>query len=195
VIATAFLSGVTTRPFVAELRKDAATRDLPVLGLIRAAHEASLFSLAADVIVDQFAERHQLLEALSRAISPPRRVLLIAQDARDGLRAQLSEPRIELLEARDAAEGLRRAREERPRAVVLDAGAPGFAEEALGLLREDPETRSLPVLVRAAQPLGAGERERLQAGGARVIDVHEMLRDEAARTLRAAIWAAGSPDA
>ncbi len=108
---------------------------------------------------------------------------------------KITEPRLELLEARDAAEGLRRAREERPRAVVLDAGVPGFAEEALGLPRGNPDTRGLPVLVRAAHPLDRREREKLQAGGARVIEVQEMLREEAARTLRAAIWAAGRANA
>jgi signal transduction histidine kinase/CheY-like chemotaxis protein len=195
VLATPFVGGVTTRPFLAELRKDPATRDLPVLGYVRAAHEASLFSLAADVIVDSLAERHQLLEALSRAISPPRRVLLIAGDAKDELRAQLSDPRLELLEARDAAEGLRRAREERPRAVVLDGDADGLAEEALGLLREEPDTRDLPVLVRAARILDAAEKARLQAGGARVVEVQDLLRDEAARTLRAAVWEAGAANA
>jgi len=117
-------------------------------------------------------------------------VLLIAQDSRDELRAQLAEPRLELLEARDGAEGVRRAREERPRTVVLDAAAPGFAEDALELLREDPATRSLPVLVRAPRALDADEERRLNAGGARVLAVQEMLRDEAARALRAAVWEA-----
>ncbi|HTO97367.1 MAG TPA: ATP-binding protein [Myxococcales bacterium] len=195
LIAAPTLGGLTTRPLLADLRKDPATRDLPVLGLARTSQEVSLFTLAADVVVDGLAERHQLLEALSRALSPPRRVLLIAQEARDELRAQLSEPRLELLEARDALEGLRRAREERPRAVVLDAGSPGFAEEALGLLREDPRAGALTVLVRANRPLDPAEKERLQAGGALVIDVGGMLRDEAARALRAAIWEAGVANA
>src|SRR5207253_1459703 len=117
--------------------------------------------------------RYHLLAALARAVSPPRRVLLIAQDARDELRAQLAEPRLELLEARDGAEAVRRAREERPRTVVLDATAPGFAEEALELLREDPATRGLPVLVRAARTLDADEERRLSAGGARVLAVQQ----------------------
>jgi len=190
VVATPFLGGVTTRTLLTDLRKDPATRDMPVLGLARAAHEARLFSLAADLIVERLDERHALLEALSRAISPPRRVLLIAQDARDELRAQLAEPRLELLEARDAIEGVRRAREERPRTVVLDATVPGFAEEALGLLRQDPETCCLPVLVRATRPLGPEEERNLHAGGARVVSVQEMLRDDAARVLRAAVWEA-----
>ena len=190
VIATPFLGGVTTRPLLADLRKDPATRAIPVVGYT-AGHDSRLLSLAADLIVERLDERHELLEALARAVSPPRRVLLIAQGSRDELRAQLAEPRLELLEARDAAEGVRRAREERPRTVVVDAAAPGFAEEALELLREDPATRTLPVLVRAPRRLDADEERRLTAAGARVLAVQQMLRDEAARALRAAVWETG----
>src|SRR5204862_3946644 len=144
----------------------------------------------ADLVVERLGERHELLEALSRALSPPRRVLLIAQD-RDELRAQLADPQLELLEARDAAEGVRRAREERPRTVVIDASAPGFAEEAIELLSQDPETRALPVLVRAARELHPEEERGLEAAGAGVVSVHQMPREEAARTLRAAVWETG----
>ena len=192
VIVTPFLGGVTTRSLLAEVRKDPATRELPVLGLARAQHESRLLALAADLIVDRLEERHELLEALSRALSPARRVLLIAQDDRDELRAQLADPRLELLEARDPVEGARRAREERPRAVVLDASPPGFADEALVLLRQGPETRALPVLVRAARALEPEEERTLRAAGARVVDVQGLRREEAARTLRAAVWELGA---
>ncbi len=193
MIATPFLGGVTTRPLLADVRKDAATRDMPVVGFARAPHDARLLSLAADLIVERLEERHELFEAFSRALSPPRRVLLIAQAARDELRSELAEPRLELLEARDAAEGLRRAREEHPRTVVVDATEPHFAEEALGLLRQDPDTRALPVLVRAPRTLDPAEEQRLSAGGARVVDIQQMVREEAARALRAAVWEAGAP--
>jgi signal transduction histidine kinase/anti-sigma regulatory factor (Ser/Thr protein kinase)/DNA-binding response OmpR family regulator len=188
LIAGAFLGGAPTRPLLAELRKDEATRGIPVIGYIRAAHEARLLSLGAEVMVERLDERHQLLEAISRALLPPRRVLLIAREGRDELRAQLSEPRVEVLEARDGTEGVRRARERRPWTVVLDASAPGFAEEALELLRQDPETRGLPVLVRAARQLTAEEAQRLKDAGAHVVSVHSMLRDDATRALRGALW-------
>jgi CheY-like chemotaxis protein len=162
------------------------------LGFVRAQHESRLLALTADLIVDRLEDRHELLEALSRALSPPRRVLLIAQDDRDELRSQLADPRLELLEARDPVEGARRAREERPRAVVLDASAPGFADEALVLLRQDPETRALPVLVRAAHALDPEEERTLRAAGARVVEVQGLRRNEAARTLRAAVWEMGA---
>jgi CheY-like chemotaxis protein len=192
VIATPFLGGVTTRSLLAEVRKDPDTRELPVLGLARAQHESRLLALTADVIVDRLDERHELLEALSRVLSPPRRVLLIAQDDREELRAQLADPRLELLEARDPVEGARRAREERPRAIVLDASTHGFADEALALLRQDPETRGLPVLVRSARALDPEEERTLRAAGARVVEVQGLRRDEAARTLRAAVWETGA---
>ncbi|HEY6910199.1 MAG TPA: ATP-binding protein [Myxococcales bacterium] len=188
LIAGAFLGGAPTRPLLAELRKDEATRAIAVIGYARAPHEMRLLALGAEVMVERLDERHQLLEAISRALMPPRRVLLIAQEGRDELRAQLADPRVEVLEARDGSEGVKRAREERPRTVVLDANAPGFAEEALGLLRQDPETRALPVLVRAARQLLPGEAQRLQEAGAQVVSVHAMLRDDATRTLRAALW-------
>jgi len=188
LIAGAFLGGAPTRPLLTELRKDEATRAIAVIGYARAPHEARLLSLGAEVMVERLDERHQLLEAISRALLPPRRVLLIAQDGRDDLRAQLSDPRVEVLEARDGSEGVRRAREERPRTVVLDASAPGFAEEALGLLRQDPETRGLPVLVRAARQLLPKEAQSLQEAGAQLVSVHAMTRDDATRTLRAALW-------
>ena len=188
LIAGAFLGGAPTRPLLAELRKDETTRGIAVIGYVRAPHEARLLSLGAEVMVERLEERHQLLEAISRALSPPRRVLLIAQEGRDELRAQLSDPRVEVLEARDGPEGVRRAREERPRLVVLDSGAPGFAEQALALLRQDPETKALPVLVRAARQLEPEEARRLRDAGGQVVNVHAMLRDDAVRTLRAALW-------
>src|SRR5207249_11931276 len=122
--------------------------------------------------------------------APPSGVAPLARAERDVRPAQRAEPRLELPEARDGAAGVRRAREERPWTVVLDATAPAFAEEALELLREDPATRGLPVLVRAARTLDADEERRLSAGGARVLAVQQMLRDEAARALRAAVWEA-----
>jgi len=71
LVAGTSLGGLSTRPLLADLRKDPATRQLPVLGFARAPHEVSLFSLAADVVVDGLVERYQLLESLARALRAP----------------------------------------------------------------------------------------------------------------------------
>src|SRR5262249_57171188 len=65
IIAAPFLGGLTTRPLLTEVRKDPATRDVPVLGLARAPHEERLLALAADLIVDRLDGPHELLEALA----------------------------------------------------------------------------------------------------------------------------------
>ena len=192
LIVGPYLAGVPTRPLLAELKKDPETRGLAVVG-VAADHDARGLAMGADLVVGPLDERHALLEALARATAPPQRVLLISRETepREELRALLADPGLELLEARDAAEGLRRAREERPGSVVLDAGALGFAVELVEQLRADPATRALPVLVRAARVLSGGEEDRLQAAGARVVQVYSLLRDEAGRRLRSAVWEAG----
>ena len=197
MIAGLYLGGIPTRPLLAELKKDPELRDVPVIGVTAAEHEARSLALGADVIVGKLAERHELLEILARAFSPTRRVLLIApeRERRDEMRSQLTEPHVELLEARDALEGLRRAREERPRAVVVDAASPGFAGEACGLLQADPATRALPILIRLSRTLAAEEASALSLAGARIVEVGALLRDEAGRRLREAVWKAGSGNA
>jgi signal transduction histidine kinase/CheY-like chemotaxis protein len=71
LVAALSLGGLSTRPLLADLRKDPATRQLPVIGFARAPHEVSLFSLAADVVVDALVERHALLESLAQALRGP----------------------------------------------------------------------------------------------------------------------------
>ena len=134
--------------------------------------------------------RQALLEAVARALAPPRRVLVIAaeRESRDELRQLLADPRLELLDARDAQEGLRRAREERPAAVVIDASSPGFAGSAAALLRGDPQACPLPLLVRAARSLAGEEQQELSRADARVVELQQLVREEAGRRLRAAVW-------
>ena len=67
-----------------------------------------------------------------------------------------------LLRAQRGVEGIELARRARPDLVLLDLVMPdltGF--DVLAALKDDPDTRSLPVLVMTAEELGDGERERL----------------------------------
>lgn len=73
---------------------------------------------------------------------------------------------VEVRSASDGPEGLEAIRDERPDAVVLDIGLPGLdGWEVLRLLREDPDTADLKVLVLTAhaQPEMA---DRAARGGA-----------------------------
>ena len=71
----------------------------------------------------------------------------------------------ETLEAATGEEALDLARSELPALVLMDVQLPGIdGVEALGRLREDPRTASIPVLALTAQAM-QGDRERfLEAG-------------------------------
>ncbi len=68
IIAAPFLGGLPTRPLLAEMKKDPETRAVPVLGFARAEHEERLLALGTDAIVHRLDERHELLEAVARAV-------------------------------------------------------------------------------------------------------------------------------
>ncbi len=67
-----------------------------------------------------------------------------------------------LLEASNGAEGAERARFELPSLILLDLLMPGVSGfEVLDLLRRDPATRDIPVLIHSSKVLGAPDFARL----------------------------------
>jgi CheY-like chemotaxis protein len=97
-----------------------------------------------------------------------RRILVI--DDEDDIRevAQLSLEMVagwEVLPARSGAEGIERARAESPDAILLDVMMPGLDGPAtFRLLRDDPATASIPVILLTAK-VHAADRERFQGLG------------------------------
>lgn len=71
----------------------------------------------------------------------------------------------EVLSATDAEAGLTLAREEKPDLILMDIQLPGMdGLQATGLLREDPATRSIPVIALTALAM-KGDEERIRAAG------------------------------
>jgi signal transduction histidine kinase/CheY-like chemotaxis protein len=87
---------------------------------------------------------------------------------------------LRLLTAFQGRLGLELARQHRPAVVLLDLHLPDIGgDEVLRLLRDDPETRGIPVVVISADA-SAGQIERMLAGGARAyltkpLDVRQFL--------------------
>ena len=76
-------------------------------------------------------------------------------------------PGIALLTATDGRAGLDLARARRPDLILLDLNLPELSgAEVLAALRDDPATRSIPVVVISADAT-EGQRRRLLAAGAR----------------------------
>jgi signal transduction histidine kinase/DNA-binding response OmpR family regulator len=188
VVVPITVAGQSTRPLLAELRSDAALREVPVLGVADVEGQDRQLAIGADVVARRPRERHELLELLGQLLAPRRRVLLLARDGemRDALRGQLSDARLQLIDARDATEALRRVRDDRPAAIVLDA-APGWAVDAIARLRDEPAARGVPLVVHAGRELPGDEFGELSRS-AFVVRTAAVPRDEAGALLRGAVW-------
>ncbi len=84
------------------------------------------------------------------------------------------------LEAETGEEGVRLAREQHPALILMDIQLPGMnGIEALGLLRADATTRTIPVIAVTASVM-AQDRQRVMAAGfdgfqGKPISVRELL--------------------
>ena len=114
------------------------------------------------------------------------RILVIEDDA--GLRARLVKilqfEGHDVLPAADGREGIEIARRERPDLVISDLMMPGInGFGTCRALRDDPRTRSIPILVLTA--LGSeSDRERLQNLGAAAYLTKPFRTAELLETLR-----------
>jgi two-component system cell cycle response regulator DivK len=86
-----------------------------------------------------------------------------------------------ILEATTGAQALSLAARHRPALVLMDIGLPDMdGREAVGRLRMDPRTTSLPVLALTAQAM-KGDRERFLLSGldgylSKPVDIDELLQ-------------------
>jgi signal transduction histidine kinase/DNA-binding response OmpR family regulator len=155
-----------------DLKANPDTRDVPVLVVTNVEDRQKALSLGADAFALKPLERRWLLDQLHKltGCSAPRKILLIDDEevSRYLLRQLFPSPPDHVMEASSGAEGLRFARDEQPQLILLDLLMPdpgGFA--VLELLRGDPRTAEIPVVVSTSKPLDEGERavlERYSAG-------------------------------
>lgn len=150
-----------------ELKTDPETRRIPVIICSIIDERGRGFSLgAAEYLVKPFTEE-ELLEAIQRVDGRPGplRVLVIDDSEAD---RQLIRRVLErmggyrVLEASGGQEGTALARRERPDLVILDLMMPemdGFM--VVEALKEDPTTRSIPIIVLTAKSLTEEDRQRL----------------------------------
>jgi signal transduction histidine kinase/CheY-like chemotaxis protein len=166
IVLDVLLQGEHSWDFLRDLKDDPATRDIPVYVITVVDNREKALSLGADAFHSKPVDRLWLLSQLEAlAVSPARpRVLVIDDDAasRYLVRNMLADSECELLEATGGSEGLRMVQESKPALVVLDLamqGMDGF--DVLETLRQDPQTRSLPVVVHTSKSLDDDDHARL----------------------------------
>jgi PAS domain S-box-containing protein len=112
------------------------------------------------------------------------RTILYIEDNLSNLRLVESilarRPGLSVLSAMQGRVGIDLARDHRPDLILLDRHLPDLpGEEVFRLLREDPRTRDIPVIVLSADAVPAGMRQLLDAGVraylTKPLDVHRFL--------------------
>jgi len=164
VLLDVMLAGDLCWPLLAELKRNWATREIPVLVAAGMEEGRRAIGMGADDYTLKPVEPGWLLGRLDRLIGvgTAKRVLVIDDDvmARYLIRRCLTD--FIVTEAASADEGLQRAAAELPDAICLDLVMPGIDGYAvLARLGEAPETREIPVVIVTSSTLTDDDRSRL----------------------------------
>lgn len=158
------------------LKQKPETRDIPVVFYNLEAGTAQGSMLEVDYLTKPIAssELLQALERLGVTCTNGRRTILVVDDNPHVLdmhvRMLESQVSCRILKAHNGRQALDMMRQEQPALVLLDLMMPevdGF--EVLRVMRQQEETRNVPVIVLSAQILTAHDMLRLQEGVAAVL--------------------------
>ena len=192
IVLDVVLEGETTWGFLADLKHDPLTRDIPTLVVTVVDREQKARALGADEFCIKPMEQEWLLRKL-RAMAaqrPVERLLVIDDDdvARYVVRRMLAGTPYVLLEASDGPTGVAAAREQRPDVILLDfVLADMTAFEVLDELKADPRTRNIPVIINTSKDLAEDERRRLAADTAAILSKQTLSREVAIGRIREAL--------
>jgi signal transduction histidine kinase/CheY-like chemotaxis protein len=195
IVLDIMLEGETSWDFLAQIKRDPRTRDIPVLVVTVTNKEQKARALGADEFWLKPIDQDRLLRKL-KSLAPvtPARVLAIDDDeaARYLLRRYLERTPYTLYEACGSEDGLAIAREQRPNVILLDFFLEDeTAFDILDELKGDPRTRGIPVIVITSHVLGADERQRLAADTTAILSKETLSRELAINRIRDALRKAG----
>jgi PAS domain S-box-containing protein len=162
---------------LAEMRSREETKNIPVVVVSITETRELGFSLGAAEWLVKPIVGQQFLEAVQRVVVGPTgehrpRVLVVDDEpATVDMVSDLLESRgFEVLRALQGEDGLRRARSDRPNAIVLDLLMPGMSGfEVVQRLREDPRTRTIPILIFSVKDLTRQEKAELEGKVQRIV--------------------------
>ncbi len=109
------------------------------------------------------------------------------EDAREMYSICLEHAGLRVCTAEHAIEGIEMARAQKPDVILMDAGLPGMSGwDAVVVLKNDPATREIPVLMFTGHVLQESERRSANAGADGFIP-KPCLPDELEREVRAVL--------
>jgi signal transduction histidine kinase/CheY-like chemotaxis protein len=196
IVLDVMLEGETTWSFLAELKGNEATRDIPILVVTLMDREQKARALGADEFWLKPVGEEQLLRKLaSMARTAPVHKLLIIDDDdvhRYVLKQLLTDTPYVLTEAATGPEGIRLAREQSPDLIFLDFVLHDMtAFDVLDELKADSRTRDIPVILHTSRQLQEEERQRLAKETATIMAKHTLSREVAIARIRDALHKTG----
>jgi signal transduction histidine kinase/CheY-like chemotaxis protein len=196
VVADILLETENTWDFLAELKSNEDTRDIPVLIVTMVDNVTKAQALGADAFHSKPVEREWLITNLTQLTqAKPKQTLLLIDDdevSRYILKALLPQTRYRIIEAANGVDGVRMAQEERPQAIFLDismADLDGF--QTLERLKGMSGTASIPVIIRSSTHLSEREMDSLSTKTVDVLSKETKSREESVSLLRTALSKAG----
>jgi CheY-like chemotaxis protein len=196
VVLDVMLDGETSWNFLARLKKDPETHDIPVLVVTVTAKEEKARALGADEFWIKPVDQARLLRKLGSLVKNGTRgkVLVIDDDerARYLMRKHLEGGSYQLFEAASGPEGVSMAQAHRPHVILLDFLLREMnAFDVLDELKGDARTRNIPVIIITSHALQPEERQRLEADTEVILSKQSLSREIAINRIRDALRKAG----
>ncbi len=193
IILDIALRGENAWNWLAELKADEATRDIPIMIASAVEDRGKGFALGADAYCVKPLERAELLDQLQRLTgaalnaeqdqpddSAKTQVVIIDDEpaARYILSKLLWGKSCRVQEAENGLEGLRMIKASSPQLIFLDLAMPDISGfEVLNSLKTDASTQSIPVAVVTSATLTEAHRRLLEAQTCAIINKTELSRE------------------
>jgi CheY-like chemotaxis protein len=179
IVLDILLVGDDTWAFLAELKKDVATRNTPIIVISNVEDHHKAIALGASAYCVKPASRQWLVETLTE-LTTSWNVLLIDDDdaSRYVLARALAELSCTISEAATGTEGLLRVRTRLPDLIFLDLNLPEMSGvEVLQRLKSDPATAGVPVIVYTSRQIDDVLTRELRGKASLVLSKQHYDRD------------------
>src|SRR3954453_17742632 len=184
------LPGVDGWEVLKTLKSDADTRDIPVVIISRVDERDLGVALGADDYFVKPVDRDRLLNRvrqLTTADQSKTRLLLIDDDTslHELLDDELTRLGYTIESAFNGETGFAAAKENAPDVIILDLMMPGMSGfEVAGLLKDNPSTARIPILVLTSKEISADDRRELRSKVAACVQKGKSARDQLVAEIR-----------
>ncbi|AFZ19690.1 ATP-binding protein [Allocoleopsis franciscana] len=182
--------------FIAELKGNQATQEIPILVVTVIDNEKQVRALGANAFLVKPVDRWSLLNQINTLIkrNTPQKLLLIDDDPASQyvLKQLLSDTDLNISEAFDGREGIDLAQIEKPDCIILDLSLPEMSgDKVLSLLKSDSKTNDIPVIINTSQSLETEEQKNLAQNTVAILSKETASQEIAIARVREALVKAG----